>query len=282
MCGICGSVDLSGPPQSEDRLRRMTETLRHRGPDDIGVHLSGPAGLGHTRLSIIDLSSKGHQPMLSEDEQVAIVFNGEIYNFMEIRQRLEREGARFRSRSDTEVILRAYQRWGADSFALLEGMFAIAIWDAARKQLHAARDRFGIKPFYYHLSSSELVFGSEVKAILASGKVGRRTNLDALHEYLYYGTALGSRSLFEGIARLQPGHHLVFGPMGLAIHPFASIHDIPPVTDDPQTATDEIRRRLEEAVKSHLVSDVPVGVFLSGGIDSSASEVFGIGQIRLD
>jgi asparagine synthase (glutamine-hydrolysing) len=263
-------VEFSGRPPDEDLVRRMTATLRHRGPDDDGVHLSGPAGLGHTRLSIIDLSPNGHQPMISRDGRVAVIFNGEIYNFLDLRRELEQDGITFRSRSDTEVILEAYRRWGPAAFSRLHGMFALAIWDAARGELHAARDRFGIKPFYYTIWPSGLAFGSEIKAILAGGRLSRRMSQEALHEYLYYGAALGPRSLFEGAARLLPGHHLVFDRTGLRIRPYASIHDVEPVADDPDTAAGEIRRLLDRAVRQHLISDVPVGVFLSGGIDSSS------------
>ena len=270
MCGLCGWVEFSGPAPDGALLQRMTETLRHRGPDDLGIHLSGPAGLGHTRLSIIDLSSNGHQPMLSRDGRVAVVFNGEIYNFLHLRRELEADGVVFRSRSDTETILEGYLRWGDAVLPRLKGMFALAIWDARSGELHAARDRFGIKPFYYHTWPTGLAFGSEVKAILAAGRLTRRIQTQALHEYLYYGAALGEHSLFEGVSRLLPGHALRFSSQGLRIRPYASIHDVEPVADTPDVAAVEVRSRLERAVEHHLVSDVPVGVFLSGGIDSSS------------
>jgi len=276
MCGICGWVEFSDRPPDDELLRRMTGTLRHRGPDDFGTHVSGPVGLGHTRLSIIDLSPNGHQPMLTRDGRIAVVFNGEIYNFLELRRELEKNGVAFRSRSDTEVILEAYRRWGPEAFARLKGMFALAIWDAGREELHAARDRFGIKPFYYHAWPSGLAFGSEIKSILAGGRLSRRISPEALHEYLYYGAALGPRSLFEGVARLLPGHHLVFRRSGLLIREYASIHDVEPVADYEETAASEVRNRLERAVEHHLVSDVPVGVFLSGGIDSSSITAFAV------
>ena len=248
----------------------MALTLRHRGPDDDGVCSLGPAALGHTRLSILDLSSAGHQPMQSEDGRVTLVYNGETYNFRELRHGLERSGARFRSQSDTEVVLHAFVRWGVESFAMLNGMFAMALWDARSQTLHLARDRFGIKPLYYGVLESGLVFGSEIKAILASGRVRPEIDWEALHEYLYYGNALGAHTLFKGIRKLEPGHHLALTRRGLTIAPYWSVENVVPVRDGVDRATATVRQRLTDAVRRHLVSDVPVGVFLSGGIDSSA------------
>ncbi len=269
MCGICGIIDSSGFPVNQDHLQGMTHTLKHRGPDDSGVFVAKGVGLGHTRLSIIDPTPAGHQPMLSDDGQCVLVYNGEIYNFRELRQSLAKRGVEFHGRSDTEVVLRSYLHWGTDAFAMFKGMFALALWDGRTGKLHAVRDRIGIKPLYYYPFGSGVVFGSEIKAILASGKMERKVNLEALHEYLYYGTALGAHSLFDGVAKLLPGYRLTVDRNGLTTTPYASIYDIEQVPDDLETAAQETRRRLEQAVKSHLVSDVPVGVFLSGGIDSS-------------
>lgn len=269
MCGICGIVDRSGFPLSTDLLRSMAHTLNHRGPDDSGIFVAKGVGLGHTRLSIIDPTPAGHQPMLSDDGQCALVYNGEIYNFQELRRSLVGRGIRFHSRSDTEVVLRSYLHWGIDAFAMFKGMFALALWDGRTGKLHAVRDRFGIKPLYYYPLATGVVFGSEIKAILASGKVECKVNPEALHEYLYYGTALGAHSLFDGVAKLLPGYCLTVDRNGLTTTPYASIDDIEQRTDDLETAAHETRWRLEQAVKSHLVSDVPVGVFLSGGVDSS-------------
>lgn len=252
----------------------MTGTLRHRGPDDHGVAMVGPAGLGHTRLSIIDLSAAGHQPMQSEDQCVTISYNGETYNFREVRRSLEASGVQFRSRSDTEVVLRAFVRWGAATFAKLSGMFALAIWDARSQTLHLARDRFGIKPLYYAMANGALVFGSEIKAILASGRVQPEIHWQALHEYLYYGNALGAHTLFKGVRRLLPGHHLTFSRSGYTTAAYWSLESVPPVRDSLEIAAGRVRELLSEAVAAHLVSDVPVGVFLSGGIDSSAITAF--------
>ncbi len=270
MCGICGIVDYSRANADVDLVRAMTATLNHRGPDDCGVQILGPACLGHTRLSVLDLTAAGHQPMQSADGLVTLVYNGEIYNFPELRRRLEGHGASFRSRSDTEVVLQAYIRWGVGCFAMFNGMFALALWDARSQTLHLARDRFGIKPLYYSVSKSGLVFGSEIKAILASRSVRREMNWRALHEFLYYGNALGTNTLFEGIVKLLPAHHLTLSRTGVTSSAFWSVDGLQPVSDGVDTATAIVRQRLTNAVGAHLVSDVPVGVFLSGGIDSSA------------
>src|SRR3989442_1597560 len=191
MCGICGIIDFSGRAVDRETLVRMTLTLRHRGPDDSGTHVSSCVGLGHMRLSIIDLSAQGHQPMFSDDGTLVIVYNGEIYNFPELKRDLETQGAPFRTRSDTELALKAYQTWGTAAFEKFNGMFALGIWDTRKRELHLARDRFGIKPLYYHQQGSVVVFGSEIKALLASERLDRRISKGALHEYLYYGAALG-------------------------------------------------------------------------------------------
>lgn len=275
MCGICGIVDFSGSEFTEDTLWSMTKTLRHRGPDDSGVTTIGAAGLGHTRLSIIDLTESGHQPMNSGDGSMSMVYNGELYNFMDLRNRLESDGIAFRSRSDSEVLLESFVRWGTDAFLRFNGMFAVAFWDARKEELFLARDRFGIKPLYYFTSGSQLIFGSEVKAILASQRIRREISWQAMHTYLYYGYTHGATTLFAGIEQLLPGHYLKFDRQGIESRPFWSIADVRPVDDDEERATATLREKLEIAVRDHLVSDVPVGVFLSGGIDSTAITALG-------
>lgn len=270
MCGICGIVDFDGPPIDGGLLRRMTGTLRHRGPDDQGTVVSGAAGLGHTRLSIIDLTTAGRQPMQSADGRVTLVYNGEIYNFAVLREALERSGHVFQGRSDSEVVLHAYLRWGVDAFPRFNGMFALAIWDERTKTLVLARDRFGIKPLYYHRLSSGTIFGSEIKAILASNRVPRRLHDAGLHEYLYYGSTQGTNTLFEGIAKVLPGHFLTITRSDFQSTPYWRVEDIKQVQVEPEEATVAVRERLEKAVRGQLVSDVPVGIFLSGGVDSSA------------
>lgn len=253
----------------------MARSLHHRGPDDSGIYSSGPVGLAHTRLSIIDLSAHGHQPMVCEANRFVIVYNGEIYNHLALRKSLEDKGHRFRGRSDTEVALRAYMEWGASAFEMFEGMFAIAVWDEQRQLLQLARDRFGIKPLYFgHSATGSIVFGSEIKAILESGEITPETDWAGLHEYLYFDTALGSNTLYRGVGKVLPGQLVTIDDSGATCRHFASILDVETVADDPPTARRTVRALLEEAVKSHLMSDVPVGVFLSGGIDSSAIVAF--------
>ncbi len=270
MCGICGILEFSLPDVREDVIARMTHTLEHRGPDDQGTYVPDETlGLGQTRLSIIDLSDAGHQPMLSEDGACVLVYNGEIYNFPELREELRARGVAFRGRSDTEVVLQAFLQWGVEAFAKIEGMFALGLWDRRRGELHLARDRFGIKPLYYLPLESGIVFGSEIKAILASRRASPELNSGALHEYLYYGTTLGSHTLYQGIHKLLPGHRLTVDRRGHRLEAYASIYDVAEPPADPHLAVEETRRQLEQAVKRHLISDVPVAIFLSGGTDSS-------------
>ncbi len=248
----------------------MTRALSHRGPDDTGVWVHGPVGLGQARLSIIDLSPLGHQPMSTPDGRATITYNGEIYNFPELRRALEAEGVQFRGRSDTEVALHAYVRWGTAAFARFNGMFAFALWDNSEQRLYLVRDRFGIKPLFYHPFDGGVVFGSEMKAILASGRPQRSMDWHALHEFIYYGNPLGRHTMFESIRRLQAGEYLTIDRTGAKIAAYWTVEQIKPVTDDIETATLKVRDLLDKAVERHLISDVPVGVFLSGGVDSSA------------
>ncbi len=274
MCGICGIVDYSGVPVSSERVRTMADAIRHRGPDDEGIHVDGAIGLGHRRLSIIDLSPLGHQPMQSPDGRYTIVFNGEIYNYLVLRARLESQGVTFRGRSDTEVLLHAFMRWGESVFPMCNGMYAVALWDRVDQRLTLARDRFGIKPLYLRQVGDGLIFGSEIKAVLAAGGGDRRVSWSALHEFMYYGNALGGHTMFEGIERLLPGHVLTLDRAGSTRRAFWSVDQQEQIADSLEQATTGVRDRLEAAVRDHLISDVPVGVFLSGGIDSSAITAF--------
>lgn len=248
----------------------MAASIRHRGPDDCGVYASGPVGLGHARLSIIDLSPTGRQPMSTLDKRYTIVFNGEVYNFPLLRRRLEDRGVAFRGTSDTEVVLHAFAQWGTDAFAQFNGMFALAIWDAAARRLILARDRFGIKPLYYQTSDRAIVFGSEMKALLCSGRVARQLNWAALHEFLYYGYPIGTNTFYQGVHELSPGSYATFDADGLKETRYWHIEQTPVVRDALQPAARRVADLLDKAVQSHLISDVPVGVFLSGGVDSSA------------
>lgn len=279
MCGIGGIYRHDGAAVERAVLERMVAALKHRGPDDSGVYAHANVGLAHTRLAVIDLSTQGHQPMLADDGRVALAYNGEVYNYRELRTCLRAHGHAFRGDSDTEVVLRAYLQWGVDAFARLDGMFALAMWDARVRQLHLARDQFGVKPLYYRRRPCSgasrsvldgLVFASEIKAILATGDAPRQVDYRALHEYLFYGTALGERTMFEGVRKLQPGHVLTVDHRGVRCAPFTSI---PALEDNPHnfaTAVRTVRELLDDAVRRHLVADVPVGVFLSGGVDSAA------------
>lgn len=280
MCGIVGLIVRGAKIISnfEDfafLATQMTATLNHRGPDHSDVWTSGPVALGHARLSIIDLTLSGNQPMHTIDGRYVIVFNGEVYNFMELRAELEQSGVLFRGRSDTEVVLNAFARWGMAMLPRLNGIFAFAIWDNLEQELTLVRDRFGVKPLYYHqLPGVGLIFGSEIKAILASGLVSRKVSLQALHEFTYFGVSLGSNTMFDGIQRLEPGHWLCLKNDECDIQPYWLADHILPNNDDFETAAEKTGMLLEAAVKRQLVSDVPIGVFLSGGIDSSAITAF--------
>jgi asparagine synthase (glutamine-hydrolysing) len=331
MCGICGVIDWSGSDDASALVRRMTPTMTHRGPDDEG-YLDGRSGalsLGMRRLSIIDLEG-GHQPIFTEDGQIAVVLNGEIYNFRELRKQLEDRGHTFRTRSDSEVVAHAYEEWGTDCVERLEGMFAIAVWDGRKERrgkgqgegvserLFLARDRLGIKPLYYYAQSASVqspksnvqsldhgtgtwtldvghgtkfLFASEVRTLLASGVVPRRLSAAAVESYLLFGSVSEPMTLVDGILSLPPGHRLKIE----LDHPFAALRperywniaemgsgdgekrrredngreNGHPVKDRTSTVQ-HVRGLLEESVRKHLIADVPVGVFLSSGIDSTS------------
>ncbi|HEV8700171.1 MAG TPA: asparagine synthase (glutamine-hydrolyzing) [Candidatus Polarisedimenticolia bacterium] len=270
MCGIFGIV---GDPVPAG-IDRACDAMRHRGPDDRGTYLDAGAGLGMTRLAILDLSRAGHQPMGTEDDSLWIVHNGEVYNFGEERRRLEAKGLRFRSHTDTEVILRLYEELGPACIDRLRGMFAFAVWDARNRRLFAARDRLGIKPLYYAWDSHRLVFASELKALLASGLVEGRLSMEGLALYLTFGYVPSPCTLIEGVQALQPGHHLTLEKGRLTVRRY---WDLPTGSDrhasrsaDEREAAAELRALLTESVRLRLISDVPIGAFLSGGIDSAA------------
>ena len=272
MCGIAGILKFDARASAEpERLRRMSRALAHRGPDGDGLLAEGPIGLAHRRLAIIDVEG-GQQPMANEDGSIWIVFNGEIYNHADLRKELERRGHRYRTRSDTETILHLYEEDGDAVVDGLHGMFAFAIWDSRRRRLLLARDRLGIKPLYVAESTGELLFGSEIKSILAV-RPGRPTIAhNALPEYLAAGFASGEQTLFAGITRLLPGHTLTWAAdEGLQRRRY---WQLPRVNRTPARSFDdtaaELRADLMSAVRRHLMSDVPLGVFLSGGLDSSA------------
>jgi len=272
MCGIAGIVTLdAGARVDEHRLRRMRDALTHRGPDGTGLVVDGRVGLAHTRLAIIDVAG-GDQPMSNEDGDVWIVFNGEIYNHNDLRPGLQARGHRYRSRCDTETILHLYEEEGERVVEHLHGMFAFAIWDRARQRLLLGRDRLGIKPLYYAATDGELLFASEIKSLLAAGSVRPTFNEGVLPEFLSTRFVSGEETFFRGVQKLLPGHVLTWSP---GDRPQARRYwQIPAPTAERSggaaSTSGDLRARLEAAVSSHLMSDVPLGVFLSGGIDSSA------------
>src|SRR6185312_14190142 len=259
--------------REQTRLPRMRDVLVHRGPDEAGLYTDEHAGLAHRRLSIVDLAS-GQQPLSNEDGTVWVAFNGEIYNHAEVRPELETAGHRYKTRSDTETIVHAYEEWGDLAVERFRGMFAFAIWDLPRRRLLLARDRLGIKPLYWTLAGNRLLFGSEIKAILESGLIRAEANEAALPELLSTRYLSGTETLFKGIHRLLPGHLLVYEDGVVTTKMW---WDVPYADQDPRVtrlsdeeAVDQFRWKLEDAVRTRLMADVPLGMFLSGGLDSSA------------
>ena len=248
----------------------MNDQIVHRGPDEDGFFVSGKVGLAIRRLKIIDLET-GSQPISNETDSIHTVYNGEIYNHGELRAELTQKGHRFKSRSDTETIVHLYEDHGRDCVRYLRGMFAFALWDEGRRRLLLARDRLGIKPLYYHLTRDALVFGSEIKAVLAAPEVRAEMRRTAIPEYLAFGYMTGPETLFQGIHKLMPGHTMVVGENGIAnIEEYWDLAEPVKTEGRPESFyADTYRSMLEGAVSSHLMSGVPLGVFLSGGIDSS-------------
>ncbi len=268
MCGICGVIYKDNQRKSDPAvLKRMCDTIVHRGPDDEGYRVLGPAGLGMRRLSIIDLAT-GHQPLSNENETVWILLNGEIYNYKELRDDLEKLGHRFKTVSDTESIVHGYEVWGEEVCSRLNGMFGFAIWDEKNKKLVLARDRLGIKPLYYYCDEEKIVFGSEIKAILRCPGIKKSIDPVALNNYLTFEYIPSPRSIFKEIRKLEPGHWLTWQQGKIEIQPYWKL--IPERKEwGEKEASERLLELLENSVKLRLVSDVPLGVFLSGGIDSS-------------
>jgi len=274
MCGICGVLDLrSSRPVSEELVRRMTDVIRHRGPDDEGFYFGPGIGLGHRRLSIIDLAG-GHQPVENETGDVRVVFNGEIYNYAGLAADLKRAGHAFRTRSDTETILHAYEEYGVSSVERLRGMFAFAIWDEPRRRLLLARDRMGIKPLYYTVCGGRLLFASEIKSILQDPSVPREIDDEALEQYLGLRYVPDPRTMFRGVFKLPPGSVLVAENGAVAVNPYWDLAYSEPAERDWRNWIDRFEEKTRETVGSHLMSEVPLGAFLSGGIDSSLVVAF--------
>lgn len=277
MCGICGKIDLTGKAVPQALLRSMTESFAYRGPDDEGFFFEGPVGLGHRRLSIIDLSPSGRQPMSNEDQALWLVFNGEIYDFAETRKELVSRGHSLKSHTDTETVLHLYEEEGVACLKHLNGMFSFALWDARLQRLWLARDRLGKKPLVYYWDGKRLLFASEIKAILRDPEVPREIDFEALDLYLTLNYIPATWTIFKNIRKLLPGHYLLLEKGKLSIQ---SYWDIPVNEGEPEVPSpsdpvqwnqckERLRALLDASVRRRLIADVPLGAFLSGGIDSS-------------
>ena len=272
MCGLAGVYNFKSlAPADQIAVERMTRILVHRGPDDEGFYFRHALGLGHRRLSILDLSERGHQPMRTADGRFVIAYNGEVYNYLEIRKDLEAKGCVFQTETDTEVILALYARKGAECLQHLNGMFALAIWDSVEHTLFLARDRVGIKPLYYAETSDGIVFASEIKALLASHKISGRVATANIDKYFTFNYVPGVETLFAGVFRVLPGQWLQISRGGIKSDFYWDLRYAPNERRSCQETAEELRKILLDATRVHMRSDVPVGVFLSGGLDSSVT-----------
>lgn len=263
MCGICGFVGF----EDRDLLKRMCKVIQHRGPDDSGTFTDRDISLGHQRLSIIDLKT-GHQPIHNEDESIWIVYNGEVYNFPELKRDLESKGHRFCTETDTEVIVHAYEEYGYDCVKRLNGMFAFALWDSNKKILFLARDRLGIKPLYYTLIDNKILFASEIKSILQYKEIKRKVDLKSLYLLINFMYIPGKTTMFAGIHELLPGHMLVYENRKITVSEYNRIEINPEIKPEGYYVK-KLRKVLDRAIERHMISDVPLGSFLSGGLDTS-------------
>lgn len=269
MCGISGLFYFDrNRPAEEFLVDRMRRVAQHRGPDDVGLYVKDNVGLGFNRLSIIDLSG-GHQPMSNEDGSVWIVFNGEIYNFQSLYQDLVNRGHLFRTRSDTETIVHAWEEWGEHCVEKLRGMFAFVIWDERQRVLFGVRDRVGIKPFYYYADQERFAFASEVKSLLQIPDIPRDVNADAIGEFLRRRYIIGPNTILRGVRKLEPGHSITVTAKGVQVKRYWDVPLEEPLKITEADAIEQTRTILQEALRMHLVADVPLGAFLSGGLDSS-------------
>lgn len=272
MCGLAGVINFSGQPVQPIILKRMTDAIAHRGPDGDGIYIDGPIGLGHRRLSIIDLSAAGHQPMATQDGRYVIVYNGEIYNFQELRIELEALGHCFHSRTDSEVVLKSLVQWGLDALIRFNGMFAFALWDKLKRELLLVRDRYGIKPLYYAYLGGSLIFGSEIKAIIANPAYKVDLNKEGLLEYLTFQNFFTEQTLFKNVQLMPPGTWTRVRLDGNFVNQrywdYSFEEPESPLPD--AEYEEELERLFCQAVSRQLVSDVDVGTYLSGGMDSGA------------
>ncbi|MEP6962956.1 MAG: asparagine synthase (glutamine-hydrolyzing), partial [Acidobacteriota bacterium] len=275
MCGIAGFLTLEPQSDASSILERMTTAIRHRGPDSTGLFSEAPAFLGHRRLSIVDLSG-GYQPMWNEDHSKVIVFNGEVFNHAAVRPELEAAGHRYDNHSDTESLLHGWEQWGPQSLDRWRGMFSFVIWDQQARRLVGARDRLGIKPFYYYWDGTLFAFASEIKALLEHPDISAEPEDSVIPEYLSFGYVSGEQTMFRGIRKLMPGHWLEWHIDAATGHPSLSIErywDVPAAGSESHSDANwirQVREKLEETVQLRLMADVPLGTFLSGGVDSSA------------
>jgi asparagine synthase (glutamine-hydrolysing) len=270
MCGITGIVELDGGPVNSSVVHRMTRVLAHRGPDDEGMEVLPGVGFGHRRLSILDLSACGHQPMSTADGSLWIVYNGEIYNFRALKRELQQLGHVFRTETDTEVILYGYRQWGQECWKRLDGFFALALWDRQARELNLVRDPFGIKPLFYYATSQRVIFGSEIKALLASGMVPRDVDLQSLSHYFTYFYTPGPDAIIKGVRQVGPGEALTFSPSQRHSRRYWELRaDNQFKASSEQDVAEALREECRIAVKESLESDVPVGLLLSGGMDSN-------------
>ncbi|MBI5624569.1 MAG: asparagine synthase (glutamine-hydrolyzing) [Elusimicrobia bacterium] len=283
MCGICGVTSLSGEPADRAVVARMRAALAHRGPDDEGEHFDAGLGLGFRRLSILDLPG-GHQPMSTPDGGLTIVFNGEIYNHLELRKGLADSGTAFKTRSDTETLLHLFDRHGTGALRMLNGMFALAVWDARRRELVLARDPIGVKPLYWCQEGGRVAFSSELRSLLAGG-FGRGWDPEGVLDYLAFAKAHAPRTVASGVRKLKPAHFLVINPSGVREERYWALPPRPAREPGLEEAVETLDRLLYEAVAGNTIADVPVGVFLSGGVDSALvaalmTRRFGPGKVK--
>ncbi|HPG29683.1 MAG TPA: asparagine synthase (glutamine-hydrolyzing) [bacterium] len=269
MCGICGLIEIQNRTPEKKTLLKMTDVIEHRGPDDSGIFIRNNVGFGHRRLSILDLSEAGRQPFISEDKEKILVFNGEIYNFLELKKNLESKGIKFYSNCDTEVLLKTYETFGIGCLGLLRGMFSFAIYDFKNETLFAARDRLGKKPFYYSMQNGVFYFASEIKSILQDSRFIRKPDFEAIHHYLSFKYVPHPFSAFEDVKKLPHGHYLIYQNGKIKIEKYWDALFKKEKISDINYIKSELKRLLTESVKLRMISDVPLGAFLSGGIDSN-------------
>lgn len=280
MCGILAVLNFDGKALDKDLIVRMRDTMYHRGPDDAGIHLKGPIALGHRRLCIIDLSENGRQPMRNEDGSLFLVCNGEIYNYVELREDLKKRGHRFYSTSDSEVIIHQYEEDGEECLQKFNGMFSFVLWDRKEKRLFAARDRLGIKPLYYFEDNEKVIIASEIKAIIEDADVPRIPDYQAIADYLFAGRPLGNKTMFQNIQEVEPGYMITVDQTkrNIRVKQYWDVHYDYNYSRTYEDLTEELYNLLDNAVKVHCRSDVPLGCHLSGGLDTSSVVAFAAGH----